>query len=634
MCGIAGIYNLNDKPVRETVLRSMTDILEHRGPDDSGTYINYNIGLGMRRLSIIDLKTGHQPIHNEDNSLWIVFNGEIYNYLDLHKDLEKKHNFSTKSDTEVILHLYEDFGPDCLKYLRGMFAFAIWDDKKKELFIARDRIGKKPLYYSTIAGSFCFASEMKSFLMIPEFKKDINYKAIHYYLNYQYIPGPMTIWNNVYRLDPASYMVVNSEGKKAVEKYWQVDLREKTKLSFDESKEKLKEILTESVKMRMISDVPLGVFLSGGHDSSIIVGLMSRLSNKQVKTFTIGFEEKDFSEAEYARIVAKHFNTEHHEFIVKPDYLDILHKIVWHYDQPYADPSALPSYYVAKLTRQRVKVALNGDGGDENFAGYLRYKALKVSQYISPLFKILPKDMVDLVLSKIPPNESIDAKGLNRYIHRFIKPLREPAKTRNVVWHSYFTNEQKDYIYSDWMKSINSENSYLYLENRFEEAGTKDIIDSSLYADLNEYLPENLLIKMDIASMANSLEARSPFLDHKCIEFAATLPSSWKLRCFNSKYILKETFKDFLPEVILKRGKQGFGTPLGKWFRNELKDYLLQTILSEKAIKRGYFNETNLRKFVKEHIEGRADYGYCLWALLMLELWHIVFIDYPGTKPS
>ncbi len=645
MCGICGIINYNGKLIDEGLLKKMNDLLRHRGPDDEGYYVNVkkiplhppfikgdkrgiNVGLGMRRLSIIDLETGHQPVHNEDKSIWIVFNGEIYNFLELKKNLQKKHKFYTKTDTEVILHLYEDFGVDCVRYLRGMFAFAIWDDNKKQLFIARDRIGQKPLYYTWINGNFYFASEIKSFLSVPEFKKDINLKAIHYYLTYQYIPSPMTIWRNVFRLEPANYMVVDKGAKIRKERYWNIDFTKKTNLSFEEAKTKLKDLLKESTKLRMIADVPLGVFLSGGHDSSIITGLMSELTTEPVKTFSIGFKEDEFSELKYARIIAKRFNTRHHEFIVEPDYIDVLEDVVWYYDQPYADSSALPSYYVAKMTSEHVKVALNGDAGDENFAGYLRYKALKVSQFTALPLKLIPQNLIEYLMQKIPMNESVDVKKNLRYLHRFLEPLKEPPSRRHLIWHAYFTNKLKNFIYSEKMKNeMREDDVYLYLENLFDGAPAATTLDRALYTDISAYLPENLMVKMDVACMANSLEARSPFLDHNLIEFTSTLPDNWKLKGFRSKHILKETFKDYLPEEIISRGKQGFGVPLGKWFRGELKNYLKEVVLSSKAIKRGYFNSANLKLLIDEHIEGRADYGYCLWALLMLELWHRVFID-------
>ncbi|HLD28776.1 MAG TPA: asparagine synthase (glutamine-hydrolyzing) [bacterium] len=633
MCGICGIVRFDGKPVEEKLLREMNDLLFHRGPDSEGIYISRasggpQAGLAMRRLKIIDLETGNQPIFNEDKTLSLVFNGEIYNFRELRKELEKRHVFNTKSDTETILHLYEDHGTACLDRLRGMFAFALWDGRKKELFLARDRMGKKPLCYTWMDGNFYFSSEMKSFLKVPAFKKNINLSALNYYLTYQYIPSPMTIWPGVFRLEPASFMVINREGKTRQERYWDIDLRPKTRMSFGEAKSELRNLLKEAVEMRMIADVPLGAFLSGGHDSSIIVGLMSGLSSQPVKTFSIGFKEERYSELEYARIVAKHFHTEHNEFIVEPKYFDILPRIVWHYDQPYADCSALPSYYVAKMTRQHVTVALNGDGGDENFAGYLRYKALNVSKWIHPFVNAVPDFMMDSFLKLFPEKESSPNRKPWHALHRFVRPLKFPPERRNLIWHAYFTNELKDYIFSEKMKkTLAGEDVYPYLEGIYRNAPAENMIDRTLYSDLTAYLPEDLLVKMDIASMAHSLEARSPFLDHRFVEFAAALPPSWKIRGLNTKYILKEAFRDMLPPEIFRRGKQGFSIPLGQWFRTDWKNYTEEILFSGASRGRGYFDAEHLKTIVSDHVEGRKDYGYCLWALLMLELWHLVFID-------
>ena len=637
MCGICGIINFNGKPVDEGLLKKMNNLLYHRGPDEEGYYINsefriknskLNVGLGVRQLSIIDLEGGSQPIYNEDKSIAIVFDGKIYNFPELKKDLEKRHRFYTRTDTEVIIHLYEDYGVDCLKYLRGIFAFAIWDSNKNQLFAAVDRLSQKPLYYTRINGNFYFASEMKSFLIIPEFKKEINLKAIHYYLTYQYIPAPMTIWQSVERLTPASFFVLNKYGRMKIEKYWNIDFRKKTNLSFNEAKEKIKVLLKDATKARMIADVPLGAFLSGGHDSSIIVGLMSELSSKPVQTFSIGFKEAEFSELKYARIVAKRFNTDHHEFIVEPDYIDILPKIVWHYDQPYADSSALPSYYVAKMTREHVKVALNGDGGDENFAGYLRYSALKISQILSLPFYLIPTGFFNRIIEMIPSVETTRTRHPFRYAKRFFSAMNTPPARRNIIWHCFFDNESKYRIYSPYMKErFAAEDSFRYLENLFKKSPACGVIDRALYTDINAYLPQCLSVKMDIATMANSLESRSPFLDHHLLEFTAQLPSKWKMRFFDKKYILKNAFKDMLPEEIISRRKQGFGIPLGKWFKNQWKDYFQETVLSHTASRRGYFDMKEINKLFDEHINGGRDNGYRLWALLMLELWHRVFID-------
>ncbi len=630
MCGICGIFNFGkNSPVEETQIKKMCNVMIHRGPDDEGIFIEKNIGIGMRRLSIIDLETGHQPIFNEDKSICIVLNGEIYNFQELRFNLEKiGHNFHTKTDVETVVHLYEDYQEKCVEHLRGMFAFAIWDKKNQKLFLARDRLGKKPLFYTIIDGSLIFSSEMKSILEILNTTPEIDIEAIDLYLTYQYIPGPGTIFKSIKRLQPAHTLICNKTGNIKIERYWDINFTNKTKLSFSEASQKIKEILIESTKLRLISDVPLGAFLSGGHDSTIIVGLMSQLQDRPVKTFSIGFEDQDFSELKYAKIVAKRFNTEHNEFVVKPQFIEILPKIIWHYDQPFADTSALPSYYVANITKKYVTVALNGDGGDENFAGYLRYKALKGSKYFSLPFQILGKEFTEKFSSLVPHTETSKPKSKFRYMYRLMSALAEPPQTRNVLWHCFFDNKTKYRIYSENTKALlNQKNAYDYLEKTFLNAPADDILDKAFYTDIMTYLPECLLVKMDIACMANSLEARSPFLDHNLIEFTATLPSNWKLHHFTTKYILKETFKDIIPEEILTRGKQGFGTPVGKWFKEELKNYIKEILLEPRSIKRGYFEPSQLKELIDEHITGKNDHGYKLWALLVLELWHRIFID-------
>ena len=630
MCGICGIFNFGKtNPVEEKQIRRMCKLIVHRGPDDEGIFVDKNIGLGMRRLAIIDLQTGHQPIFNEDKTLCIVLNGEIYNFQEIRNNLEKKgHKFYTKTDVETVVHLYEEYQEKCVEYLRGMFAFAIWDKNKERLFLARDRIGKKPLFYTIQNGSLIFASEMKSILEILETTPEIDFESIDLYLTYQYIPGPRTIFKSIKRLQPAHIITCNKNGNIKIERYWNLDFTKKTNLCFEDASQKIREILTESTKLRLISDVPLGAFLSGGHDSTIIVGLMSQIQSKPVKTFSIGFEDQDFSELKYAKIVAERFNTEHNEFIVKPHFIDILPKIIWHYDQPFADTSALPSYYVANITKKYVTVALNGDGGDENFAGYLRYKALKGSKFFSWPFQILGKNFTEKFSKLIPYTETSKPKSKFRYMYRLISALSEPPERRNVLWHCFFDNNTKYRIYSENMKSILiGKNAYEYLEQTFLNAPANDILDKAFYTDIMTYLPECLLVKMDIACMANSLEGRSPFLDHNLIEFTATLPSNWKMHFFTTKYILKETFKDLFPSEILNRGKQGFGIPVGKWFKEELKNYIKDILLEEPSLKRGYFDENQLKELIDEHITGKNDHGYKLWALLVLELWHRIFID-------
>ncbi|PKN00393.1 MAG: asparagine synthase (glutamine-hydrolyzing) [Elusimicrobia bacterium HGW-Elusimicrobia-2] len=636
MCGITGIVNFNGQAVDADVLKKMNDLLLHRGPDDEGHYINtkcktqnakLSVGLGMRRLSIIDLETGAQPIFNEDKSIVVVCNGEIYNFQSLREGLiQKGHIFKTKSDTEVLAHLYEEHGTDCLSKLNGMFAFAIWDTNKKFLFLARDRAGKKPLYYTQVGESFYFSSEIKSFLAVPGFEKKVNLKAIHYYLTYQYIPSPMTIFEKVFRIPPASFLTIDSSAKQECKKYWAPDYRNKTKLSYSEAKKNIRDILQDAVKIRMISDVPLGAFLSGGIDSSVVVGIMSSLSSCPVKTFAIGFKEQDFSELKYADAVAKRFKTDHTEFVVEPKDTAILEKLVWHYDQPFADSSALPSYYVANQTRRHVTVALNGDGGDENFGGYLRHLALKQSELIAFPFKLIPNNFFKAMVNLLP--EGAGRVNVFKRGKRFLNALKEKPARRNLIWHRIFDNETKFQIYSDEMKAaVIEHDACAYLEKTFDNAPAFDLLDRTLYTDMTTYLPECLMVKMDVASMANSLEARSPFLDYRLVEFAASLPSSWKIRGLKQKRILKDAFEDILPDAIINRGKQGFGIPIDKWFRNEWKEYFIDIVLSGKAASRGYFNIKEIQKLFEEHLSGKRQHGYRLWALLMLELWHRVFID-------
>ena len=634
MCGICGIYNFgNNQPVEETILKKMCNTMKHRGPDDEGIYIGArdkgrgtSIGLGIRRLAIIDLETGHQPIHNEDKVIWIVLNGEIYNYKELRaKSEELGHRFYTKTDTETIIHLYEEYGTECLKYLRGMFAFALWDSRLKKLFLARDRLGKKPLYYFEKNGSFYFASEIKALREVADSAEEINLEAIDLFLTYQYIPSPLTIYKNIKRLPPASYLFCGENGIEGISRYWDLDFLEKRIITFPEASQKIRNILTEATKLRMISDVPLGAFLSGGHDSSIIVGLMAENSTKPVKTFSVGFKEEHLSELKYARIIAKHFSTEHTELIVEAKMVEILPKLIWYYDQPFADTSMIPSYYVAQATRKYVTVALNGDGGDENFCGYLRYPAIKLASLIP--FEFFGEKFYKSVGNFIPLVETTSAKNKLRYFRRFFTALGEPTPVRNVLWHCFFNNELKNFIYSDFMKQEIRKNAYDYLVDTYYMAKANDLIDKISYTDIMTYLPEDLLVKMDIASMANSLEARSPFLDHKLLEFTASIPSSWKLKGITTKYILKKTFKDFLPKEIFQRGKQGFGLPIGKWLRDDLNEFVKSTLFSEDAEKRGYFNQQNLKILVSQHLEGKEDHGYRLWALLVLELWHKIFVD-------
>ncbi|MFH1283214.1 MAG: asparagine synthase (glutamine-hydrolyzing) [bacterium] len=630
MCGICGIFSPNNVIVEENIIRSMMGILRHRGPDGEGIFIDQGIAFGHRRLSVIDLDTGNQPMSNEDNSIWVVYNGEIYNFLELRKWLEKKHKFKTKSDTEVLLHLYEEFGVEFVKKLRGMFAFALWDRRKKVIMLARDRLGKKPLYYSIKNGSLIFASEIKSVTEYPGIDRDIDFESIDDYLSYQYIPGPKTVYKSIKSVRPAHFVLYDMKGKMKSERYWSLDFKKKLNCSSEDYKKLLVDKLTESVRLRLVSDVPLGAFLSGGIDSSIIVGLMSKISSGRVKTFSIGFEGMKFSELPFAKRISEHFDTDHHEATVKPFSIGVLPKVLSYYDQPFADSSALPSYFVAQQTQKHVKVVLNGDGGDENFAGYLRYRALKISElllkFISPNqigSGTLLNNRLKSLLKHLCPKNSAKSK----YLQRFMDGLYSSPAKRNASWHTRFDSKYKGYLYSKEMRNTVYIKDVLYLEDVFNNAAADTNVDKALFTDMLIYLPENLLVKMDIACMANSLEGRSPFLDHEFVELAAAIPDKMKLNYCNSKIILKNAFKYILPSKILNRKKAGFGIPVDEWFRGDLTGYIREILLSQKALQRGYFEKKYVIKLIEDHQNKISDHGNQLWTLLCLELWHNIFVD-------
>ncbi len=627
MCGICGILDYNKNSyIEESVLRSMCLELNHRGPDDEGVFIDKeepSVGLGHRRLSIIDLSpAGHQPMSNEDGTVWLVLNGEIYNYKELRTDLENKgHKFKSNTDTETIVHLYEEYQEDCVKSLRGMFAFAIWDKQNKILLLARDRVGKKPLIYYHKYNNFCFASEFCALLGSGLINKDISFEAINHYLTFGYIPAPLTIYKEVYKLPPAHTLILKNN-KVTIKKYWELDYRNKIKITEEEAADETIRLLKEAVKIRLYSDVPLGVFLSGGIDSSTVVALMNQLSSNRIKTFSIGFEEKDYSELKYARNIADRFNTEHHEFIVKPNALEILPLLVERYGEPYADSSCIPTYYVARETRKYVTVALNGDGGDESFAGYERYQAMLVAEMIPRTIKKIASRF-----SSILP-DSVSSKNNLRRIKRFLKAIALSSQYRYIKWVGIFDDVLKKDIYLDgFAKIVNKSDPLNFISPYLDNSSGMSMIDSLLYTDVMTYLPYDLLVKVDITSMANSLEARSPFLDHKLMEYVAKLPAEYKMKRLTKKYLLKKAIKDLVPPQNIHRKKMGFALPVGEWFRNELKGFLSETILSERSLKRGYFKKESIKEMVSKHIQKKADYTFQLWAFLMLELWHQRFID-------
>jgi asparagine synthase (glutamine-hydrolysing) len=625
MCGIAGIVRNDRSDVDQALLARMCAAIRHRGPDDDGFYINGGVGLGMRRLSIIDLKGGQQPIHNQDRTAWIVFNGEIYNYLELRDKLEKLgHTFYTNSDTEAIIHAYDRYGADCPKHLRGMFAFAIWDERTQELFLARDRVGKKPILYSQVNGQFIFASEFSALLLHPDIGKDIDSEALHHYLSFMCVPAPLTAYRAIRKLEPG-HSLRWRKGEIRIEQYWSPDFSKKLDISEQEAGERAIEILREAVKVRLMSEVPLGAFLSGGIDSSAVVALMSEESSEPVKTFSIGFEEQDFSELHHARRVAEHVGADHHEFIVRPDALELLPTLVEHYGEPYADSSAIPTYYVARETRKHVTVALNGDGGDESFAGYERYAAMRLAETYHRLPKLLRNSLarqVGLITSSETQRSRV------RDVKRFMQAASLPKTERYLRWVSVFDTEAKQNLYSEkFLQQTRNMSAASVLDPWFARANGSGIVDATLLTDMMTYLPNDLLVKVDIATMAVSLEARSPFLDHHVIEFAASLPEKFKLRGLTTKYLLKRILKKLLPAENLERRKMGFGVPIGHWFRGTLQPFLRETLLSEASLNRGLFRPEALKSLVELHTSGQKDHSHQLWTLLMLELWFQRFID-------
>ena len=626
MCGIVGIVRNDGKPIDEQLLTRMCNAIRHRGPDEDGFYVNGSVGLAMRRLAIIDLKSGQQPIHNRDRSSWIVFNGEIYNYLELREKLEKLgHTFYTNSDTEAIVHAYDQFGTDCPKHLRGMFAFAIWNERTQELFLARDRVGKKPLLYAHVNGQLIFGSEFSALLLHPDVSRDIQPEALDYYLSFMCIPAPLTAYKAIRKLEPGHWLRWR-KGEIDGVRYWQPDFTKKLDISEEEAGERTVEILREAVRVRLMSEVPLGAFLSGGIDSSAVVALMSQESSDPVKTFSIGFEEQDFSELHHARRIAKHVGAEHHEFIVRPDAIEVLPMLVEHYGEPYADSSAVPTYYVARETRKHVTVALNGDGGDESFAGYERYIAMGLTEKYRRVPSFLRESVIKETVNLIP--SSATKRSRVKSAKRLLEAVALPRVDRYTHWVSVFNEQTKQPLYSDvFRQQTQNADATGLLGEWFKRANGIGILDAMLLTDQMTYLPNDLLVKVDIATMAVSLEARSPFLDHHVIEFAASLPQNLKLRRLTSKYLLKKVLRKLLPSENLNRRKMGFGVPIGHWFRGKMQPFLREVVLSEKALRRGLFKPEAVRQLVELHVRGERDYSHQLWTLLMLELWFNRFID-------
>jgi asparagine synthase (glutamine-hydrolysing) len=632
MCGIAGIVDFDGRDIPKALVQSMCTAICHRGPDDEGVLqipeapssSEPRAVLGNRRLSIIDIAGGHQPLSNEDGSIWTVQNGEIYNFQELRERLEAKgHRFSTRSDTEIIVHLYEEMGEQFARELDGMFAIALWDDRKKKLVLARDRFGKKPVLYAEAAGRLWFGSEFQALLADPAIKRAIDYEALDEYMSFMSVPAPLTIYQQIRKLPPAHVLVRDKSGTR-LERYWSLEYTPKTRISEGEAASEVRRLLTEAVRKRLISEVPLGAFLSGGVDSSAVVALMAGLQSSPVKTFSIGFDDPRFNELVYARKVAERYGCEHHEFEVHPKAIEILPAMARHYGEPYADSSAIPSFYLAQLTRKHVTVALNGDGGDEAFAGYGWHYGGRLAERWQMVPSAL-RSLAERAVTALLP-ASADRRSTLSRAARFMKGASRPRPDRYRAWLSVYTPELKAALYAN--PAIRSRTDRL--AEVFAGLNHLDAVDAMLAGDVAWYLPTDLLPKMDIATMAHSLESRSPFLDWRLTEFVAKLPSDMKLRGGTSKYLLKKAVADLVPAGNMHRPKQGFAVPIGPWFRGELKDYLADHILSDRFNARGLFTPAAVRRVFDDHQREVRDYAHHLWVLLMLELWFRSFMDAGG----
>lgn len=617
MCGIAGFISSNRDQIdkRARLLESMCRMITHRGPDEQGTVVRGRAALGMRRLSIIDLRTGQQPIFSPDERFAIVFNGEIYNYRELKANLEGKgFQFRTNSDTETILYAYQHYGSRCVEHLRGMFAFAIWDFVEESLFIARDRVGKKPLFYGTAPdGSFLFGSELKSPLLYPNVDRSIDPRALNAYITFGYVPEDLCIFKAFHKLHPG-HTLTYAKGKITTEQYWDFPLEEDDPPRREgEYVEQLREAIKDAVKVRLVSEVPLGAFLSGGIDSSTVVAFMSQLSSEAVKTFSIGFNEDSFNELKFARIAAKHFGTDHHEFIVEPNIVELVDELVWHFDEPFADSSALPTYAVSKMARDHVTVVLSGDGGDEVFGGYTRYATHQKRRFLASAPSGLRGQLRKLA-SRLPEstlgknylhNISLDPAG--QYIDR-VSLWNEPRRRR---------------LYSkDFLNSLDEDFDHPERDFRriVERAGTNPA-KMAMYLDSKTYLPGDIMTKVDRMSMANSIEARSPLLDHKLIETASKIPMKFKLKGNETKYILKKSMEGIVPSDTLYREKQGFGVPIIEWINGMLRGRISGTLLANDTKTSEYFDRSFVKDVLDEHERKRRDNSHLLWTLFMLETW-------------
>lgn len=630
MCGIAGKIS-EAGAVDPALIGRMCEVVTHRGPDSRGIFCDGNVGLGVQRLAVVDLETGDQPVFNEDRSVVVVFNGEIYNHHELRAELARSgHRFSTRSDTEVIVHLYEDFGDEFVSQLRGMFALALWDARESRLLLARDRIGKKPLYYAFQNNSLWFASEPKSILQDPSVPRDVDYAAVDAFLHYQYVPDAYCAFSSLSKLPPA-HLLAFEGGRLTTRRYWRLSYTPKERLADEDACELIRERLLEATKVRLRSDVPLGAFLSGGVDSSAVVAAMARQVSGRLKTFTIGFPVGSFDEREYGRDVAQIFDTDHHEFVVEPDIVELLPRLAWHYGEPFADQSAIPSFYLAKLTRSHVTVALNGDGGDESFGGYRRYAGNDVARRLA----WIPSRVARLgaaVLERTGTGSSQDTTRARSL--RLMQAIQLDPGMRYAMWMACINRRERLALYTpSFQAQLSDDRSERVISELYEESGAPTLIERLLDVDVQSYLPGQLLVKMDIASMANSLEVRSPFLDHHFMETAARLSLSSKIANGRQKRLLKDAVREWLPGHILDRPKRGFTMPIALWLRRDLRDLPAEVLLDGRTEARGLFRSDAIQRLIAEHQRGKRDNSNKLWALIQLELWFRTYIDASPKGP-
>lgn len=621
MCGITGIFSFKDRHIDTELLRRMNALMTHRGPDDEGFYEHRHVGLAMRRLKVIDLETGNQPVHNKDKSLWIVFNGEIYNYRELRGELEQKgHQFYTHSDTEVILHQYMEEGEKCVNALSGMFAFAIYDVKKDSLFIARDRLGIKPLFYAMCEHGFVFGSELKPVLEVPWISRELDFQAISHFLSLNYMPHPFTPFRNIRQLEPGHTAHV-SKGRLETNPYWDIPLEKPIDVTEDEALREIGRLLNQSVKRRLIADVPVGAFLSGGLDSSTLVALMKEHKHEVIKTFSVGFGDRAYDETHYAEEVSKYFGTDHYEIICKPqDVIDSVPKIAWHADALLADQAALPLYLVSELAKRHVTVSLSGDGGDEVFVGYPTFRADLCHRVYSKVPGFLRKGVVENLIRAIPASRG--KLSFEYCAKKFVEAGDFTPEKAHYWWRTIFTEREKESLLRpEVLRAISERDAFSRYQKYFDKPGSADFLSRALYADLKVWLVDNNLYKVDAMSMAHGLEARVPFLDHELVEYMARLPIGMKFRHGVLKGLFKKFIKDKLPESILKRKKAGFHVPLSGWFRDSLRGYLESSLLGHADGMYRILRREAVEEVLRDHFQGRRNHAFKIWGLLILSNW-------------